>query len=527
MNLLFQAAFLVALGYLLGVRLKTLLTYFQQEEYDGARFLSACRTIRLFDLISSVAIVLAWIAVAVGLPATLGLLASSGVMVFVATRERGYTYKKPLVLTDRARRIRILAGLILVVPFGLAALHTLGAVVALQAVPLALVLANLVLRPHQDRINARYISEAKSRLERLNPVRIGITGSFGKTTVKHMLGEVLDAAAPVFYSKGSINTVLGLTRHIRERLQWSHRYFVAEMGAYGEGSIRRLCDFVEPNYGIVTAVGDAHTERFGSIAAIARAKSELVEAVCERGGIAVVNAEVLIHEPFARLKAAYPDSVVSVGTTDADVVVAAQSAPNGNWMISLTSAREAFPALQYEIPLLGRHNVINSALAVTMALLIDDTIHDEVAFFTKNFAQVPHRLQRIEGQGRQPLILDDAYNANENGFKGAVSVLSELAKGRGGRAILVTPGITELGTEHDRVHAELGEFCNEHCDVVYVVNPDRIRSFVAALTSERVTVVEVATFAEARRRLAQDTAPTDVVLYENDLPDVLEERRLL
>lgn len=523
---LLTVLFLLAFAALLYTRVNTLLTYFQQEEYDASRFQAAIGSIRLFDVLTSAALVVSLILGAMGTAHGLRLFLLGSFIVWVVWRERNYTYKIPLVLTERARRIRLLACALLGPLVFVSGWHELVAALIIQAVPFSLIAANAVLAPMQARINDGFVTEARDKLARLNPTRIGITGSFGKTTVKHMLGDILGASGPVFYSRGSVNTVLGLTRHIRERLQWSHRYFIAEMGAYGEGSIQRLCDFAGPDLGIVTAVGDAHTERFGSIDAIARAKSELVQNVCARGGTVVINAALLEHEPFARLREQYPDYVVTVGTSQADVVATATSDRDGTWSIALDSSRSTIPATHYTLPLLGEHNVINSALAVTLALVIDASIARDIPHFTREVAQVPHRLQRIDHPG-QPLILDDAYNANEKGFVGAVRVLSELAQKRGGRAILVTPGITELGLEHDRVHARLGEVCSESCDVVYVVNPDRIRSFVDALDAGRVTVVEVPTFADARRAIGRDATVSDAVLYENDLPDVLEDQRLL
>ena len=110
---------------------------------------------------------------------------------------------------------------------------------------------------------------------------IGITGSFGKTTVKHILGDVLGQLSTVFFSSGSINTPLGHTRHIRQRLQPAHRYFVAEMGAY-EGSIERLCDLIDPNHAIITSIGLAHNERFKGLDVVAR-KIRIGAVGCDQG----------------------------------------------------------------------------------------------------------------------------------------------------------------------------------------------------------------------------------------------------
>ncbi len=525
MTILVKLIFLGALGYLLKVRLRTLLAYFQQEEYDGARYVGALQTVRLYDIRASLVILVAFGLMLLNAPAVV-LLIAAGALGVIAWMESKYRFKKPLVMTERARRIYLLAGGFLILPFLISFYWIIFAVVAIQLAPFALIAANQALAPFQQRINDKYIVEAREKLARMDPQRIGITGSFGKTTVKHILAEILEGSAPVFYSRGSINTVLGLTRHIRQRLQWSHKYFIAEMGAYGEGSIDRLCDFAQPTLGIVTAVGDAHTERFGSIDAIARAKSELVAYVCGNGGSAVINAEVLRHAPFAALKEKYGAQVITVAAENADVIVNAQPAAGGGWTIGLHWSDGAHGDVSFELPLLGDHNVMNAALAVVLTLHVDPDLLDDLPYFTKAVSQIPHRLQKVESPGA-PLILDDAYNANELGFKSAVATLHDLAKERGGRAILVTPGVAELGMEHDAVHARLAETCNEFCDTIYIVNPSRIRSFADGLDRGRVNVIEVASFYEARAKIDVDITAQDVVLYENDLPDLLEEQRFL
>lgn len=521
----------LAVGALIWVRLQTLLTYFQQEEYDTRRFLAALLRVRLYDIRAS--LLLALLAVAGLLPWPSGgpvpVLTVAGAfgIAGIAWLEARHSYKKPLVRTDRARRILYLGAALMAPPWLISYLSPVIAILVIQAVPLGLVLANAALAPMQARINRRYIDQAKARLARVDPVRIGITGSFGKTTVKHILAEILAVSGPVFYSRGSINTELGLTRHIRQRLQFSHRYFIAEMGAYGIGSIARLCRFVHPDYGIITAVGDAHTERFGGIDAIARAKSELAESVCAKGGTVVLNAGVLVHDSFARLRESHPDRIVSVGPeAEADIRIETAELANGVWTITLRGQGHRALDITYTLPLLGEHNVMNSALAVTLASLVDPACASRLPLVSKDVEQIPHRLQKRETPG-QPLVLDDAFNSNETGFANAVNVLADLARERGGRSILVTPGIAELGVEHDRVHERLGHVCAGLCDRVYVVNPDRVPSFCAALDAAGVDHVGVRSLGQARDHLKTQARDADVILYENDLPDLLEETRLL
>src|ERR1700683_3694665 len=143
---------------------------------------------------------------------------------------------------------------------------------------------------------------------------IAVTGSYGKTSVKHILGHVLETAAPTLITPGSVNTAMGIARVIRERLQPHHRYFVVEMGAYGPGSIRRLCALTPPKMGIVTAIGMAHYERFKSLEAVAAAKFELAEAVAANGGKTIAAADVLAFAAPRRFAAAHPDLLLAVGS---------------------------------------------------------------------------------------------------------------------------------------------------------------------------------------------------------------------
>lgn len=522
------ALFVLALAGFGWVRINTILTYFQQEEYDSSRFLGAILRVRLFDVLATLGLfALVVFNAFVGLGVFVWLVAA-GLLAAIALRERTYKYKKKLVATERLKRIRWLARVFYLLSLGALFLNAFTVFLILQAIPLWIMLANRLLRSHQESINQGFIDEAVDKLKTYRPVTIGITGSFGKTTTKHILAEVLASAGSVFYSPGSINTVLGLTRNIREKLQRGHKFFIAEMGAYGIGSIKRLCDFADPQFAIVTAIGDAHTERFGSIENIAIAKSELVEHVTARGGHAVIPYEILQHKPFADLKRAHPDLIHTVGTEpDADFQITRAELEDSNWAIEVQPCRAADAApIAYTLPLLGDHNILNSALSVVLTYLISPPTATRIAAFSKDVEQVQHRLQKIDNPG-QPLILDDAYNSNEIGFKNAVSVLRKLADQRGGKAVLVTPGVAELGLEHERVHDRLGAYAAEHCDIVIAVNPARIESFVTALEGSELEVQSRASFADARRLVGEITTEKDVVLYENDLPDLLEETRLL
>ena len=166
----------------------------------------------------------------------------------------------------------------------------------LWAVPFTLVLGNILMMPLESRTQRKFWTEAHTKLKRLRPMVIGITGSFGKTSVKHILGHILSMHARTLYTPGSVNTVMGNTRIIREQLKPGVRYFIAEMGAYGIGSIKRLCDLTPPDFGILTTIGEAHYERFKSLETVAQAKFELSEAVIAKDGKMIVGEEVLAQQ---------------------------------------------------------------------------------------------------------------------------------------------------------------------------------------------------------------------------------------
>jgi UDP-N-acetylmuramoyl-tripeptide--D-alanyl-D-alanine ligase len=511
-------------------RLLTYLHLFQQEEYDGRRFLVWLVADRAWD--RRLSLVLAAIFVAQLLMRGAGLPPGSFAWLvgaaFLATaaieRDPCKTAKKPLVMTTRARRIFAIA---LALMFGtgvVAALSsdlTVGWIVATQLVPVALVAANLLLAPFEAWVQRRYWREARAVLERVNPTVIAVTGSYGKTSVKHILGHVLETAGPTLITPGSVNTAMGIARVIRERLGAHHRYFVVEMGAYGIGSIRHLCALTPPRVGIISAIGKAHYERFKSLDAVAHAKFELAEAVRDAGGTVIVAADVLQFAWPWEFVEQHRDIVVIVGADDASALVIRSLRQEADGIVAEIVWRGA--GYELRAPLFGLHQGGNIALAFAAACSLGLSPAD-VALSLKSTPQIAHRLE-VRRQGDGAIVIDDAYNSNPVGFASALTLLDALAR-PGGRRILVTPGMAELGSEHEAEHTRIGRLAGAHADVLVAVAPHRVASLVAAFSEaapER-TIVPCATFADARTWLDGNLAGRDVVLIENDLPDILEQK---
>jgi UDP-N-acetylmuramoyl-tripeptide--D-alanyl-D-alanine ligase len=522
-------AFLPLIGFIpfAARRLLTYLHLFQQEEYDGPRFLRWLVANHGWDRRLSSALVCvaaaqfvfasvlhSWMCPAIA--AALCLAAAA------LERDPRKTGKKPLAMTARARRIYFIALGFAVVVGGLASVVAdlvIVWVVAVQLVPLALVLGNMVLLPAERRVQRRYWDEAHAILGKMNPVVIGITGSYGKTSVKHILGHVLETAAPTLITPGSVNTAMGIARIIRERLQPHHRYFVVEMGAYGIGSIKRLCALTPPKLGIISAIGKAHYERFKTLDAVSHAKFELAEAARDNGGRVIVAADVLEFAWPREFAERHADIVVTVGQTDdAGVVIHSLRQETEGVALSVT-----WQGRRYELraPLFGLHQGRNMALAFAAAcdLGLDP---DDVVASLRSTPQVTHRLE-VKRQTNGSILIDDAYNSNPVGFASALSLLDTMRQ-PGGRRILVTPGMVELGSEHEAEHTRIGNLAAQYVDVLLAVAPHRVAPLATAFrnTAPDRELVSCDTFADARNWLDRNLTSSDTVLLENDLPDLLE-----
>jgi UDP-N-acetylmuramoyl-tripeptide--D-alanyl-D-alanine ligase len=432
--------------------------------------------------------------------------------------------KKPLVMTPRAKRV--LAGAALAAGLaGLAvAVWSTSAwvwIAAVQFLPFSLVLSNWMLAPYENIVQRRFWREAHVKLEQLKPVTIGITGSYGKTSVKHILGHILETQAPTLITPGSVNTTMGIARVVRERLGPHHRFFVCEMGAYGPGSISRLTHLAPPNLAIITAIGFAHYERFKTLETVARAKFELAEAAVQNAGKVIVAEQVLEQPPAQEFAAGHAQSVVTVGRGAACTLRIDSVKQSSDGMEIMV----AWGGLPYTLraPLFGDHQAIDISLAFAAACQLG-VAPKSAAIALTSVAQISHRLE-VKRQPRGSVLIDDAYNSNPVGFANGLRIL-DLFRGAGGRRFLVTPGMVELGSAHDSEHTKIGVLAASHVDVLLPVLPERIATLTAAYRAgnPQGVIVPCRSFTEAQAWLNANLGPEDVVLVENDLPDLYEKK---
>jgi len=503
-------------------RLLAYLRYFQQEGYEAGRFLRWTGIRPLTDPAFWLAFATSALAYASTSGSAVVFIAGAAVLIAGQPDPRR-TGKITLKMTWRATRVAGVATLLAFVAWivwialdepGLRSVYTAGGAIVLF-MPLWLVSANALLGPYEHAVQRGYERDAVRRLADVRPFIVGITGSYGKSSTKSMLAHILQFKGPTLASTGSINTLMGNTRHIREHLVFGHQFMVVEMGAYYIGSIRRLCALTPPSAAIVTAVGDAHLERFGSLENIVTAKSELAQAL-PVGGLLVVNAD---YPGALRIGRTVTDRrLLLYGETSAEdldtrVEDVRFTLTGTHFVLRTRTARhECFT------PIHGRPIVSNLAGAFTLAVALGVDPAIAVASF-RTLKPVANRLEVVEDRGL--IWVRDAYNSNQYGFRAALEVLAALPATR---RVLVTPGVIELGSMQAEVNRALSAAAAAVCDHTLVVSGTNRDAFVAghADAGHPDRLVTVSNRSEAFRWIGEHVTPGDAVLLENDLPDLYE-----
>ena len=475
-----------------------------------------------------------WMPVAAGVAACLGWCVAFASAVHVERARE----KKPLVFTDRMRRqARVALGLAAVpVIVGTWGAVAAGGVAPLLAgwlaadvgAPLWTALSGLMMRPVEARVQAGFERQARAALAaRPDLTVVGITGSYGKTSVKFAVAEVLRQRFNTLATPGSFNTPGGVCLVVNNQLRPDHRVLVLEMGARYSHDIRELTALAAPDIAIVTAVGPAHLETMGPVENIARVKGDLVAALTP-GGQAILNADdprVLAMRERVPAHAGRVWTVSVAGRDDADIAASAVSYdPDG---ARFTVRDDTGETAEVHTRLLGQHNVLNVLLAVAAGRAMGLRLR-QIAHAVARIEPVAHRLALRTENG--VTIIDDAFNSNPIGARNAVDILGQMAVPEGGRRVVVTPGMVEMGEREAELNRAFGEdiarALTQPGDLAVLVGRKQtapIREGLAAAGFPAERVHTAASFFEARDLLAGLLHDGDVVLYENDLPDTYSE----
>ncbi|MEA3419181.1 MAG: UDP-N-acetylmuramoyl-tripeptide--D-alanyl-D-alanine ligase [Campylobacterota bacterium] len=329
--------------------------------------------------------------------------------------------------------------------------------------------------------------KAKKKIESMNNMTvIGITASYGKTSIKNFIAHLLAKKYKVYATPRSVNTFGGVLKDINEDLPEDTEVYVVEMGARGEGDIAEIATFVNPQYVVVGKIGPAHIEYFKTLENIRNTKMEIIQSDRLK--------EAWVHES-AMVKPT--ESIHQFGEDIKEVEA------------TLDATSFTLDGVRYKANVLGGFNAMNLAAAVKIAKVLG--LNDkEIQEGLQTLEPVAHRLQRIDAGGK--VILDDSFNGNIDGMMASF----ELASSYPGRKVVITPGLVEVD---DDLNIQVAKKANEIFDLVVVtgdlnyaifkehVDPDKLKKLSSKDKMEEMLVTE--------------TMAGDLILFANDAPSFI------
>lgn len=447
----------------------------------------------------------------------------------------GKKFKKPFVYTARVKRMLTTFFIMIAVIFACAVIFGVGILISDEPIPIAdrypvkkqafiivgsalyftpilVPLANIINKPIETAIQHWYINDAKRILSEMPDLhKVGITGSYGKTSMKFYLSELLASQYETLKTPESFNTPMGVTITVRRDLKPTHEYFICEMGARRVHEIKELCDIANPHDGIITSVGPQHLETFGSIENVLNTKFELADSVSALGKIYLNGDNELI-----RKKAPEYSNAVTYGLQEGNDWRATDIAVSDKGTEFTVTSPDG-KSCRYTTKLLGEHSVLNLTGAIAYAVGTGIPM-EKLVLPVKRIASVPHRLQLLD-KGNGVIFIDDAYNSNPSGCRAALNVLGLFDACR----ILVTPGMVELGAEQEELNYEFGQEASKACDYIVLVGKNQTVPIYNGIKDSGYDMNNVYVADNLNDALAKVQAyQTDrkkVVLLENDLPD--------
>jgi len=327
---------------------------------------------------------------------------------------------------------------------------------------------------------------------------VGITASYGKTSIKNYIEHLLKAKYKTYATPRSVNTLGGVMKDINDDLPEDTEVYVVEMGARGEGDIAEITTFVNPHYVVVGKIGPAHIEYFKTMENIRNTKMEIMRTERLKEAWVHISAKVrpVEHVHVYGLK---EELEIESGLPAPEFIIEDVEATLEGTSFTLNGVR-------YTASILGRFNAMNLAAAVLVAkeLGLSD---EEIQKGLSTLKAVDHRLQRIDAGGK--VILDDSFNGNIDGMMASF----DLASTYDGRKVVITPGLVEVD---DALNVQVAKRANEVFDLVVVTGDLNYAIFKEHVAPEKL--VKLASKGEMESMLVEQTLPGDLILFANDAP---------
>lgn len=423
--------------------------------------------------------------------------------------------KTPLKLTKRMTRLIVVYVIIasiftwLLIYLGeLLGARTILIPVVFAVNPLVCFMALIATMPIERLIKKSLMNKAKSTLENAeNLIKIGITGSYGKTSVKFILEAMLKKKFNVVASRNSYNTPMGMALTVKE-INHSTEVLIMEMGARRSGDIKELCEIVRPDIGIITGIAPQHLATFKTLDNVIKTKYELVASLPREGAAFFNGNDENARRLFYRATLGYKYlSLVGSGYIYASDII---SDIDGEWF-NLHIGDEVYSA---HTKLLGEHNVENILLAANVANYLGVKDEDIVSAISE-IGYTPHRMELIKSNGMY--IIDDSYNCNTVGAKRAIETIAKLPN----RKIVATQGIVELGASAKEENYRLGLLLSGVADLVFTIGVNG-KAIVEGLLDggyNPTRIISVDNLEKAQEMFSSTLQVNDVLLLMNDLPD--------
>ncbi len=446
-----------------------------------------------------------------------------------------YESKKPLIFTQRAKRLFAMSlslvavdflltlfivniitkNLILYFPLWAGILSIISYFVAYYIIG-----GNYLVKPIEENINKRFYNEASKKIVSMkNITSVGITGSYGKTSTKFLTSTILEEKFKVLKTPESYNTPMGISKIINNELTNDFEIFIAELGATNIGDIKEVAELTNPKIGIITSIGPCHLESFKTIDNIMRTKYELIESL-PTDGVAIFNydneyVKKLADKTFKEKILYGIDNIENTHVFATDIKVSSSGS-------TFTLCISDLGTIECKTRLLGKHNILNILAGVSVAKILGMTL-EQIAAGIEKIEDVEHRLQLIDPK-TGVLVIDDAFNSNPDGAKAALDVLDSF---KDKRKIIVTPGMVELGEIEEIENEKFGEQIAKVCDIAILIGKKRTKPIYNGLKNLKFNeenIIVVNSLNEATQIIATLTKVNDVILFENDLPDTYNEQ---
>ncbi len=377
------------------------------------------------------------------------------------------------------------------------------------------ILVNYINTPIEKLINYYYQKKAQNKLKTMSNLKvIGITGSYGKTSSKNILTDILNVKYNAYATPKNYNTPSGLTITINDYLDKYNDFFITEMGACKVGEIKELCDLVKPTYGILTKIGIAHLETFKTQENIQNTKFELIESL-PLNGLGILNADDELQINF-QLKNKCPIIWIGIENKDLADIYATDIKNTKDGTTFTCHFKKEKSTVKFTTSLLGYANVYNILAGIALGSYLGLS-KEELILGVAKVKPVEHRLELKPFYNMY--LIDDAYNVNPEGAKMALDVLKLMP----GEKIIVTSGLVELGNNSYQYDKDLGCYIAGICDKVILVGSNKTKPIYDGLISQKFKKENIIIFEDIFKTLdylKQLNKPNTYILLQSDLPDI-------